>query len=363
MMEDVSGSSLELIIHPGETIKEVLLDRNMKQEELALRTGFSAKHVSEVISGKKNISSNFANSLEYALNIPMNFWMNLQGMYDKEIIELEKENSIDEGEFLVINDLKNIIDYCFSLGIIKNISNKSMLVMDMRRFLNVNNLLIIPKLPIYQVTFRGSKKTSVNINVLYAWEKICEYFTNKIITQNSFNPLILVSKYDEIKKTMFLEPDMMITKLKEIFLECGIIFDVVRHFPGAPVQGYIRKKGNNVVLCMTIRKSFSDIFWFTLFHEIAHIINNDFSDYFVDYTFIQSDIENRADDFAKNILINSNNYESFKSRGKYDASSIREFALSEGVLPGIVVGRIQNDINDYSFMTNLKERYKWVINN
>lgn len=48
-----NGLSLELIVHPGETIKELLNDKNMNQEELAIRTGYSAKHISEVLSGKK----------------------------------------------------------------------------------------------------------------------------------------------------------------------------------------------------------------------------------------------------------------------------------------------------------------------
>ena len=74
-----------LIIHPGITIKEILEERKISQEELAIKTGYSAKHINEIISGQKNISSKFANSLEYALNINIQFWINLQEIYDKEI--------------------------------------------------------------------------------------------------------------------------------------------------------------------------------------------------------------------------------------------------------------------------------------
>ena len=37
MLENVNGLSLDFVIHPGETIKEILEDRNMNQEELAFR--------------------------------------------------------------------------------------------------------------------------------------------------------------------------------------------------------------------------------------------------------------------------------------------------------------------------------------
>lgn len=85
MMRNMNGLFLDLLVHPGETIKEILDERIMTQEELAIRTGYSPKHISEVVRGKKDISSEFANRLEYALSIPAHFWMNLQGIYDKEV--------------------------------------------------------------------------------------------------------------------------------------------------------------------------------------------------------------------------------------------------------------------------------------
>ena len=90
MIKNVNSLSHELIIHPGETIKEVLIDRNVTQKELSNRTSYTLKHIREVILGKKDISSNFASELECALNIPASFWINLQGIYDKEIIEFNK---------------------------------------------------------------------------------------------------------------------------------------------------------------------------------------------------------------------------------------------------------------------------------
>lgn len=360
MMENVNGLSLDLIIHPGETIKEVLEDKKMTQEELAIRTGFSSKHISEVISGKKNISSKFANSLEYALGIPTTFWINLQGIYDKEIIEIERINNVKEKEFNVLKDLKEIVKYCENENIIKKDNSKAVTVLNMRRFLNLNDLTTIPNLQIQKVAFRGSKKAKINVNVLYAWKKICEYFTEKIIPVNTFNKQELTLRYDDIKKTMFLEPNEMVKRLKEIFLDCGIVFEVVKNFVGAPVQGFIQKKNNKVILCMTLRYSFCDIFWFTLFHEIAHLLNDDFTDQYIDYNFVESKEENLADEFARNTLINPDDYSIFVEKGKYSVETIKSFAISQGVLPGIIVGRIQNDFKDYSFMSNLREKYKWI---
>ncbi len=360
MLENVNGLSLDFVIHPGETIKEILEDRNMNQEELAIRTSFSPKHISEVLRGKKGISSKFALSLEYVFNIPASFWINLQGIYDKEILELEKQNNIKNEEIKILDDLKEIINFCESKNIISVESSKPIRVLNMRRFLNLNDLKNIPNLPIQQVAFRGSTKLKLNIYVLYAWQKLCQYYTEKVEIENNFNKEKLISKFTDIKKTMFLEPNEMIQKLKQIFKECGIVFDVVKHFTGAPVQGFIQKNNNKIILCMTIRQSFSDIFWFTLFHEIGHLVNDDFTNQYIDYSFIESEIEDRANDFSKNILIPEAEFNKFKEKNNYDYLSIKEFCDLQNIKPGILIGRIQKDTNDYTFLSQYKERYKWV---
>ena len=55
------GISRELIIHPGETIADVLEDRGITQTELVARTGVSTAYVSNVIAGKKDMRWEFQN--------------------------------------------------------------------------------------------------------------------------------------------------------------------------------------------------------------------------------------------------------------------------------------------------------------
>ena len=82
--QNIIGLSSDFIIHPGETLVEVLKDRKMSQKELAIRTRMTEKYISAVINGQENISSSFANKLEYVLGIEKEFWMNLQANYERE---------------------------------------------------------------------------------------------------------------------------------------------------------------------------------------------------------------------------------------------------------------------------------------
>ena len=80
--------------HPGELIKDELKERNLTQKELSEMTGIKPSVLSETINGKRSVSLNVAVALEKALDIPAEFWMNLQTQYDldsAQIAEREKQ--------------------------------------------------------------------------------------------------------------------------------------------------------------------------------------------------------------------------------------------------------------------------------
>ena len=61
----------------------------------------------------------------------------------------------------------------------------------------------------------------------------------------------------------------------------------------------------------------------------------------------------------RNTLINKDDYDKFIEKKILNVHTISEFAKTQGVLPEIVIGRIQNDTKDYSFLTKYKEKYVW----
>ena len=241
MVEKMNGLSLDFIIHPGETIKEVLEEREMNQEELAIRTGFSAKHVSEVVNGKKGISPSFAKSLEYVLGIPASFWINLQGIYDKEMLEYREQEEIDENEVAIVKGLKKIIKYAEEMNIMSKTSDVISKIIELRNICKVKNLTYINNVVTSQVAFRKSQAIETNIYVLYVWLRICEIIAQKTNIEKEYDVQKLKDNIVNIKKAMFLEINDAVKELKRIFAECGIVFQVVKNFAGAPVQGFIKK--------------------------------------------------------------------------------------------------------------------------
>ncbi len=172
-------------------------------------------------------------------------------------------------------------------------------------------------------------------------------------------------KYD--KKKLFNAIDYMLTLtnkhntfyplIKKALYDCGINLVVLPNLSGSKINGATKKINNHIMLMINDRNAYSDSFWFTLFHEIGHIVNGDFGISFIDQT---GDIEDLADSFANNTLIPLEQYKIFINKNRFTISSIKDFAKRINRDPGIILGRLQNDgyvkYDDWNLLT-LKTKY------
>lgn len=342
----MNGLSREMIIHPGETLKEVLEDREMSQQELALRTGVTPKHISTVLSGEKNISVSFAKKLEYALDIDAEFWMNLQNLYDKELFEFDELHSISQEEINIFKSIKDVFKYITEKKFIPAIEQIEQNILELRKYLNVSSLTSIPSL-VSSGAFRAQTTMEYNPYILFTWQKICKSLSDEIETETlDYEDQIekLISICPKIKSLSLLPQKDFLQRLQKYFSTCGIAFVIAPSFKKVPVQGFIKtSQEGKTIIAMTFRQCRSDIFWFTLFHEIGHFINGDSKQKFIDFESAENVKETKANLFAENILIEKNAYCNFVNAQNFSLSAIKAFAKTQNILPAIVIGRLQND--------------------
>jgi HTH-type transcriptional regulator/antitoxin HigA len=123
--------------------------------------------------------------------------------------------------------------------------------------------------------------------------------------------------------------------------------------------------GTRPLIQLSLYGKTNDKFWFTFFHEAAHILlhanNKDEkkSVFLDDPNSIHSDNpqEREANEWAGNYLI-PNSRARMLARLKTKAAVV-SFAQQIGVHPGIVVGRLQHDgLIQPSWMNNLKQSFR-----
>lgn len=353
-------------IHPSVKIKELLELSGMSRRDLAARTNSTEKHICTLLNGDRNITASFAKKLGYVFEgYDARFWQNLQNEFDISELDKQEESKISREELAVLKDLDDILKYFISCGYVHNDCSSANKVIQLRQLLNISDLTLIPKVT-YDAAYRAQLTSNGKINpyVLFAWQRLCEKKTENLKVSSCLDLNSLKNKLNEIKELMF-NPSIEAgcTALQVLLASCGIAFKIVKHFRGAPVQGFIKQVADEkIILCLTLRRKRADIFWFTLFHEIAHIINGDYRVKFVDFDSIDNEVEIQADRQARNFLIPLDSYKEFLSlKNDIRWNDIVDFAKKVHVQPYIVLGRLQKDeILDWSEYSSTVPMYEWL---
>ena len=112
--------------------------------------------------------------------------------------------------------------------------------------------------------------------------------------------------------------------------------------------------GNKIVVGLTARGKDADKFWFSLFHELAHIALGHVGR----PNGTTEEDENAANAWSRDILIAPDQFARFSADNDYSERSIIHFAEEQGIAPGIVVGRMQRErMIKYNMLNHLKEKY------
>ena len=81
---------------PGETILDLLDEREMTQSDLARRLGVSAKHVNQMVKGAAPISADVALGLEKVLGGSVSFWATREALFQAQMATLAENKELEE---------------------------------------------------------------------------------------------------------------------------------------------------------------------------------------------------------------------------------------------------------------------------
>jgi len=357
----------DLAIHSGEFLQEVLEDLGMSQIELSHRIGRPTQMINEIIKGKKSITPTTAIELEDVLKVPAHIWMGLENEYqmiqakNQEIEQIKKETSL-LSKFPYIDLVK--------VGLVKETRKAVERVEELRAFFAVARLEQLEYVKIYQPAFRVSDHKTISHEAIASWLQASRVEASNIKTE-TFDKKMLEDSLSELKSLMNLKDICeAIKEIKRVLSDCGIAFVMLPHFKGAKVNGatFWLDKKKKAVLAMTIRGGFSDIFWFSFFHELGHILLHTKREVFLEDGYSDPALETQeseADNFARDFLIDSEDYQDFVAKEDFSKQAILSFAIEQKIKPSIVVGRLMHEeivaYSDYR-LTPLRDRYRWSQN-
>ena len=346
----------KIAFHPGYYIKEIVDESGLTQEDFAKRLDTTPKNLSLLIRGEQSLSIDIAMKLSRMIGTSVAYWLNLQNAYDALVAEFKSEKELEE-ERIVFESL----DYKYfkdNYALPDLPRKKDEQIKRVRAFLNVATLRVLTKRDM-AVSFRSSTEELPKNSTIKA-NAMVQIATNKALK-------VSAPKYNKQKFEKAVLYALTLTEKHEdfyplvyqAFYDAGVIFVILPNLPGSKINGATKKIGDNIMLMVNDRQLYADSFWFTLLHEIGHILNGDYG---ISFEKEAGEQESLADVFAEDSLIPRESYLEFVKQREYNIDTICRFAKQINRDPGIVLGRLQNDkLVDYNDWTLKSLRKKYLV--
>lgn len=348
-------------IHPGEYLDEVLEARGIKKKDFAERSGLSVKAISQIIHGKSVYSPDAAIKFEKTLDVNAEIWIGLVEAYQlfqeraKERKLLETEKTRRWLNPFPIAELKR-------MGYLPDTRKIEEVADALLRFLGVATPKSWDEFNATRaVSYRKSGKFTESEQATAVWLHLAQK-TSESIAAAEFDREKFSEALNKIRTFTTLPPEEFYPKMVDLCAAAGVKLVLVAELKDTHISGAaLWLNQNQAMIAMSLRYKTNDHFWFTFFHEAAHLLFHGKKAIFLDRR--ESDNtkeENEANSYAGEMLIPEAKYRSFTEFRGFDAASIKGFAASIGIHPGIIVGRLQHDrLLAHKFQNKLKVQLKF----
>ncbi len=337
--------------HPGVFIKDSLESLNMSSKEFSARSGISERTLSSLINQTGNITFDIAYNLSKYFGTSINFWTNLQNQFDLYKKEVDEMSTIDYDYKLV----KPVIDYFEKYYAVEKNSSHEEIVNQIRKIVGVNYLSSLERDNLY-VSYKSlNHEDKQNLFFKNLWISLAlkeaRNYPHLPYDQKKFK-----NSLKDIRNLNLNEPKTFYPKLKKIFEECGITLVFLPYLSKTNIYGITKWiTSDHPLIAISNRNGRADSFWFTLFHECSHVLMQHRREMLIND---EKNIEDEANQFACDQLIEKEEWAIFKKTSQFDEKSILKFSRRNGILPCIVLGRLQKEgLVSYASMTKQLQVY------
>lgn len=338
---------------PGETIKDILSEKNIPQEFFANQIQIPLNSLNDLFYGAIKINTEIAHKLEITIGGSSDFWLNRESQYRSDLSRLAiTQRTSWIGEL----PLKDMIAF----GWIKNSLNIEKECLD---FFNVKDIVSWKtKYSDYlqSVSFRKTSAFESKDVAVLAWIRRGEILSERIECK-PWNPTLFEKTLEDIKPlTRKKDPKEFLPALINACAKCGVSIAIVRTPTGCRASGATKFiTDERALMLLSFRYLSDDQFWFTFYHEAGHLLLHGSEKVILEGVYEDSKLEQEANLFAGEILI-PHQLQNQLQKLRGNKRDIIRFAIEANVSPGIVVGQMQHHgYIDKKYLNSFKRRYSW----
>ncbi|GFG85746.1 helix-turn-helix domain-containing protein [Mycolicibacter algericus] len=344
-------------VAPGEHIQEWLDEHGINAAELARRLDVTPKHVSELLSGKAPLSATVALGLERVTGIPARIWNRFEAGYREDLARLAEEDELTEQ----YEQAK-----CFPLGYLRKwkfitapTRDKAGTVRELLPILGIGHLDAFEATWVHaKVAYRKAALETDKTYERATWLALGERLA-KIDDLPDFDQAALEALIPQLRAlTAKPNPVAAIAEAEAKLRDVGVALCLIPPIPGFGVHGATRWIAGHPVVQLSVRGKKDDQLWFTIFHELGHVLLHGHKTvFFQGKDGTHDTAEGEADEFASRTFV-PQAYRDRLPTGR-NITAVRELAGELGIAPSIVLGQAQRLTGDFKWGHELRITLEW----
>ncbi len=354
------GWSPDWATHPGEHLEEHIDAHGWTQAEFARLSGLNKKLVSEIISGKNPVTPETAIVLERVLGLKAYVWSGLQSNWD--LFQARKAKSKVDPE---TRDWMK----CFPLkelrasGVLPDAKDDDEQTLDgLLGFLGIGAPGAFDAKVQNLCVHHRQSNGDVSKEHIFSWLMLGEQCAREMnlppFNRDAFEGAVHVIRGMTNERAEVFSPRMV-----ELCGAAGVALVFVRPFSKTKLYGSARwLSEDRAIIQMSLRMKKNDHFWWTFFHECAHILLHKGKNFADDAPGGNGEeFEKEANAWTEEILVGKGRFAEFVATSPTTKAEVCEFAESINLHPGIVVGMLQH-VREIHFgaMNDLKATFEFA---
>lgn len=342
---------------PGATITDLMNARKISFDQFHSAIGLTAEDTMRLLQGERRITASLAALISQTLGLTSKFWLDRDEQYLDDVAKLQ----VEEKGWLRSLPMADMVRHGWVSGA-AGISERIRTAFDFFGVSSVDEWQATWMSDEAGLTaFRSSPVFATDAASVATWLRQGELEAQRIACKSWSSDSFAKSLPDLKRLSRLREPARFIPELTDACASHGVAFVVVRTPKGCPASGATRfLSAQKAVLQVSFRYLSDDHFWFTFFHECAHLLLHEGRLFLENGTGgLHSIEEEQANEFAANLLVPPQWRDQLATVGT-DPKRIVRLAHDLGISPGILVGQLQHrGLVRRDRLNFLKRRFEW----
>lgn len=352
------SNKAQFVIAPTiEVINELIQSRGLSKKDISNILGTPFSELIKYVNGSAPLSCEIAEKLSVALGGSKNYWLERDKSY-REYLAIEEEKLLAAKTWLARFPVSSMFAYS-SRETSRKFQDKLDLCFDFFDVDSIEEWTSKYSFMMNRAAFRTSNSFDSSAEAVVTWLRYGEQASKKI-SAPQFSKEKLKEKLPKIRElTREKQLSNFVPALINMLLECGVIIIFQKTPKGCSASGATLFSGGRAIIMQSFRYLSDDHFWFTLFHEIGHLLLHGESSVFIETKDGASEQEEKeADNFAQKTLIPDQYEALIQNLNIRNWKRIPRVARDIGISSGILVGQLQHRGSiKYSELNRLKSRY------